>query len=35
MIIAINDDNEDDLGSEVSFNLDARLAEIKAIRRRD
>jgi hypothetical protein len=33
MITAMNDD--DDSGSEVSFDLDARLAEIKAIGRHD
>jgi hypothetical protein len=34
MIIAINDDdNNNDLGSEVSFDLDTQLAEIKTIER--
>ena len=35
MITAVNDNDKDDSGSEVSFDLDARLTEIKAIRRRD
>jgi hypothetical protein len=35
MVTAINDDDKDDSGSEVFFDLDARLAEIKAIGRHD